>query len=207
MKFIDLTHPMRHGQPSFPGDPVLAIAAHSTIEKQRCKRQPASMGSHQGTHLDALYHFVPDGLRLDKCRSTGLRPGHGGANSENGARGITVADFKPFEAKLAPGARIIYETAGIGSMPAKYFTDFPSLTQAAATYLAGRGIACWVWTRRRRAAITTRSTTSSSESRRKSSSSSRCESRPTARRFPFIGFPLRLENGDGSPIRAVAGCG
>src|SRR5258708_7760308 len=66
MKFIDLTHPMRHGQPSFPGDPTLQISSHATIEKQRCNVSHVSMGSHQGTHLDAQFHFVADGKRLDQ---------------------------------------------------------------------------------------------------------------------------------------------
>src|SRR5450631_2154660 len=111
MKLIDLSHPMRHGQPSFPGDPVLEIAPHATIEKQRCNVSHLAMGSHQGTHLDALYHFIPDGKRIDEMPldwfygpATLLRIPKP-AKSE-----ITVADLKPFESRLVPGARVIYTT-------------------------------------------------------------------------------------------------
>ena len=66
MRFIDLSHPMKDGQPSFPGDPVLKVAPHATIEKNRYNVSHLSMGSHQGTHLDALYHFIPQGKPIDQ---------------------------------------------------------------------------------------------------------------------------------------------
>jgi arylformamidase len=210
MTFIDLSHPMRHGQPSFPGDPVLAIAPHATIEKQRYNVSQLSMGSHQGTHLDALYHFVPDGLRLDQMPlewfygpATVLRI----PKAERAE--ITVNDFKPFESKLTPGARIIYETGWHRHYgQANYFTDFPSLTQEAATYLADHRI--------RMLGMDT-----PTPSRDYYEVHHILQEKPAQiviveslahldqlpENFLFIGFPLRLENGDGSPIRAVAGCG
>ena len=209
MKFIDLTHAMRHGQPSFPGDPVLAIAPHATIEKQRCNVSQLSMGSHQGTHLDALYHFVPDGLRLDQMP---LEWFYGPATilriPKAAREELTVADFKPHEAKLTPGARIIYETGWHRQYGASnYFTDFPSLTQDAARYLAGRQI-------RMLGMDTPTPGRDYYEVHHillgKPAQIVVVESLAHLDQVPdeflFIGFPLRLENGDGSPIRAVAGC-
>ncbi len=142
MRFVDLTHPMRHGQPSFPGDPVLEVGTHATIEKQRCNVSRLSMGSHQGTHLDAQYHFVPDGRRIEQMP---LEWFHGPAVllriPKPAKAEITPADLKPFEEKLTPGARVIYTTGWHRHYGQDdYFTAFPSLTQEAAAYLAGRRI-------------------------------------------------------------------
>lgn len=208
MKFIDLTHPMRDGQPSFPGDPVLKVAPHATIEKNRCNVTQVAMGSHQGTHLDALYHFVPDGKRLDEMP---LEWFYGAATllriPKPARAEITEADLKPFEARLVPGARIIYETGWHRQYGQDdYFTDFPSLTQGAAAYLAGRRI--------RMLGMDT-----PTPSRDYYEVHHLLQQKPAEiviveslanldalpENFLFIGFPLRFEGGDGSPIRAVAG--
>ncbi len=207
MKLIDLSHPMRHGQPSFPGDPVLQVTPHATIEKQRCNVSQIGMGSHQGTHLDALYHFIPDGRRLDEMPldwfygpATLLRIPKP-AKSE-----ITLSDLKPFEESFVPGARIIYETGWHHHYGQEdYFTDFPSLTQEAAAYLAGRRIR-----------LLGMDTPTPSRDyyevhhllQQKPSEIVIVESLANLDALPetflFIGFPLRFEGGDGSPIRAVA---
>jgi arylformamidase len=208
MKFIDLSHPLRDGQSSFPGDPVLQITPHATIEKNRCNVSRVALGSHQGTHLDALYHFVPDGKRLDQMPlewfygpATLLRiPKPAGSE-------ITLADLKPFEPQLVPGARIIYETGWHRQYgQPHYFTDFPSLTQEAAAYLASRRI--------RLLGMDT-----PTPGRDYYEVHHLLQQKPAEiviveslahldllpENFLFIGFPLRFEGGDGSPIRAVAG--
>jgi arylformamidase len=210
MKFIDLSHPMCDGQPSFPGDPVLKITAHSTIEKQRCNVSQLAMGSHQGTHLDALYHFVPDGRRIDEMP---LEWFYGPATLLRIPKApraeITLHDLKPFEENFVPGARIIYETGWHRHYgQSDYFTDFPSLTQEAAAYLASRRI--------RLLGMDT-----PTPSRDYYEVHHLLQEKPAEiviveslanldvlpPNFLFIGFPLRFEGGDGSPIRAIAGIG
>ena len=207
MKLVDLTHPMRHGQPSFPGDPVLITAPHATIEKQRCNVTALSMGSHQGTHLDAQFHFVPDGRQIHQMP---LEWFYGPATllriPKQAREEITVADFKPFEARLTPGARVIYETGWHRQYGAdNYFNDFPSLTQEAATYLANKQI--------RMLGMDT-----PTPSRDYYEVHHILQEKPAEiviveslanldqvpEEFTFIGFPLNFEGGDGSPIRAVA---
>jgi kynurenine formamidase len=208
MRFIDLSHPMRDGQPSFPGDPVLKITPHATIEKQRYNVSQLSMGSHQGTHLDALSHFVPDGRRVDEmpldwfCGPATLLRIPKAPRAE-----ITVSDLKPFEDRLRPGARVIYETGWhrhYGS--SDYFTGSPSLTQEAASYLAYLRIG-----------LLGMDTPTPSRDyyevhhllQQKPAEIVIVESLANLDALPesflFIGFPLRIEGGDGSPIRAVAG--
>jgi kynurenine formamidase len=207
MRFVDLTHPMRHGQPSFPGDPTLEVSPHATIEKNRCNVSRIGMGSHQGTHLDALFHFIPHGRRIDEMP---LEWFHGPARvlriPKEPREEITVADLEPFEALLVPEARIIYETGWHRHYgQADYFTDFPSLTQEAAAYLAGRRIRLLgmdtptpgrnyyevhhLLQQKPAEIVIVESLTN-------------LDAVPDA--FTLIAFPLRFEGGDGSPIRAVA---
>ncbi len=207
MKLIDLTHPLHDGQTSFPGDPVLKISPHYTIEKQRCNVSQVAMGSHQGTHLDALFHFIPDGKRIDEMPLDWF---HGPARvlriPKAPREEITVADLEPFESSLTPGARIIYETGWHRHYgQAEYFSDFPSLTQEAAAYLAGRRI-------RMLGMDTPTPGRDYYEVHHLLQqvpaeiviveSLANLDALPDE--FVFIGLPLRFAGGDGSPIRAVA---
>ncbi|HRP06333.1 MAG TPA: cyclase family protein, partial [Opitutaceae bacterium] len=66
MKLIDLSHPLVHGQDNFPFDPKLSIISHSTTGTLRYNMTQVSMATHQGTHLDAMYHFLDDGKTIDQ---------------------------------------------------------------------------------------------------------------------------------------------
>ena len=89
---------------------------------------------------------------------------------------------------------------------AEYFTDFPSLTQEAAAYLAGRRI--------RMLGMDTPTPSRDYYEvhhllQQKPAEIVIVESLANLHSLPenflFIGFPLHLMGGDGSPIRAVAG--
>ena len=207
MKLVDLTHPMRDGQPSFPGDPVLQITPHATIEKQRCNVSRLAMGSHQGTHLDALYHFIPQGKRIGQMPLDWF---YGPATllriPKPPRSEITLADLLPFEDRLVSDARILYETGWHRHYGRhNYFTDFPSLTQEAAAYLAGRGLRLLGMdtpTPGRDYYEVHHLLQQSPAEIVIVESLANLDALPD--NFLFIGFPLALEGGDGSPIRAVA---
>ena len=142
MRLVDLSHPLLHGQDAFPTDPKLSIIPHATVATARCNVSQVVMGTHQGTHLDAMFHFVEDGRTIDQMP---LEWFYGPARvlriPKAAREELDVADFEPFAKHLVPGARIIYETGWHRQYgQPNYFTDFPSLTQSAARYLAGCGI-------------------------------------------------------------------
>lgn len=207
MKFIDLTYRMNRGQLSFPGDPVFTIARHCTIEKQGWNVSQISMGTHQGTHLDAPYHFIAEGKRLDEMPLDWF---YGPATllriPKSAREEITVADLKPFENRIVSGARVILETGwSLYYGQADFFTDPPSLTVEAAAYLAEREI--------RLLGMDTPTPSHHYKEvhqmlQRKPSEIVIVESLTNLQLLPenflFVGFPLRLEGADGSPIRAVA---
>ncbi len=140
-KLIDLSHPLHQGQPSFPGDPELKIEIHYTTQMEaRCNVSRIAMGSHQGTHLDAMFHFVETGKTLDQMPLDWF---YGPARvlriPKEAREEITVEDFAAHEEFLVPGARIIYETGWQSEFgKSHFFTDFPTMTQDAARYLASK---------------------------------------------------------------------
>ena len=207
MPLVDLSHPLVHGQPTFPSDPKLSIVPHGTTTTLRYNISQVVMSTHQGTHLDAMYHFVDDGRTLDQMP---LEWFYGPATvlriPKAPREEITAADFRPHEALLVPGAKIIYETGWHRHFGRDdFFTDFPSLTQEAARYLVSRGIRMLGmdtptpsrdWFEVHHILLGTEAEIVVVESL------ANLDAIPD--RITFIGFPLNFQGRDGSPIRAVA---
>lgn len=142
MKLIDISHPLEHGQQTFPWDPKLSITAHGTTRTLRYNISQISMSSHQGTHVDAMYHFLDEGKTIDKMP---LEWFYGTAHvlriPKQANEEILVDDFVPFEKLLVPEAKIIYETGWHRHFGAQnFYEDFPSLSLEAGRYLVSKGI-------------------------------------------------------------------
>lgn len=210
-KLIDLSHPLEHGQPGFPGDPALTIAPHDTTASAGYNTTRLSMSSHQGTHLDAPLHFFDDGRTLDeldpeRCYGPAslidLAPG--GSLEPNTA--LTPEAFQPQAELFQPGARILYRTGWDSRFPrAEFFSGYPSLTAAAARWIASRRIALLGmdtpspsqdWLEIHQILLAPEAEIVIVESL--------ANLAKLPPRFTFIGFPLKIKGGDGSPVRAVA---
>lgn len=211
MAFIDLSHPLEDGQLNFPFDPKISIVVHNTIDSIGYNISQISMSSHQGTHLDAPFHFYDDGKTLDQMR---LDQFYGPAtlvdlapdgDLEAGTP-LTIEMFEPHAEAFQPGAKVIYRT-GWNRMFGKpeFFSDFPTLTLDAAQWIADRNIGMlgmdtptpstdWlechhILLKEGVEIVIVEGLTN-------------LERLP--KHFTFIGFPLNLKGRDGSPIRAVA---
>ncbi len=66
MEVIDLTHTIHDDIQIYPGDPIPSISRGLTHEKDDCHVDLLKLGSHTGTHIDAPYHFLKDGQRIDE---------------------------------------------------------------------------------------------------------------------------------------------
>ncbi|WP_420147257.1 cyclase family protein [Spirosoma sp.] len=205
MKLVDLSHPLVHGQQTFPSDPKLSIVPHGTTRTLKYNITQIVMGSHQGTHLDAMYHFLDDGKTLDQMPLEWFYGKVHVLRIPKAAREeITVEDFLPYEHLLVPEAKIIYETGWYKHFGKDdFFENFPSLTQEASTYLADRNIRMlgmdtptpsrdWYEVHHillKKEIVIVESLTNLDQ---------------VPDEFTFMGFPLNLQGRDGSPIRAVA---
>lgn len=209
MRFIDLTHPLRDGLPAFPSDPRLRIEPHLTIARDRCNVSRITTGSHQGTHLDAMAHFVAGGKTIDQMPLDWF---YGPARvlriPKAPREEITAADLARHEAVLTPGARILIDTGWAREFgTARFFEDFPSMTQEAARYLASRRlrlIGMDMPTPGRDYFEIHHTLLAADVEMVIVESLANLAALPDDAEFTFIGFPLPWKGGDGSPIRAVA---
>ena len=209
--FIDLSHPLLDGLPNFPNDPKLAVRVHTTVGQSGYNLSHLSLSSHQGTHLDAPFHFYDDGATLDRiplerfcgpARLVDLAPGSALAASTP----LTVDTFAPHADAFQPGARVIYRTGWERMFGQdRFFTEFPTLTLDAARWIAARGIGLLgmdtptpstEWLECHHILLARGVEIVIVEGLRN------LHLLPPA--FRFIGFPLNIEGRDGSPIRAVA---
>jgi arylformamidase len=64
--WIDVSMPLHNGMVHWPGDPAVRIKQTSDMARGgRCNLSALSMSAHTGTHMDAPFHFLPDGPKLD----------------------------------------------------------------------------------------------------------------------------------------------
>jgi kynurenine formamidase len=209
MRLIDLSHPLVDGGLAFPGDPALSVADSARIATHRCNVSRIVMGTHQGTHLDAMSHVFDDGRTVDRMP---LEWFYGPARvlripTPPGGQ-ITTADLRAHEAHLTPDARVILDTGWYRHYGSdRFFEGFPSLTLDAAGYLASRRIGLLgmdmpspgkQWLELHRVLLARDVEIVLVEAL------TNLHSIPDE--FTFIGFPLNFAGRDGSPIRAVALC-
>jgi kynurenine formamidase len=98
-----------------------------------------------GTHLDAPYHFLDDGLTVDKLD---LRKCVGPAvvvdlTGKGPKEEIRPDDLYPYEQAIASCRRIILRTGWDKRFPsAEYFTDHPAVTKEACAWMIEQRIGC-----------------------------------------------------------------
>lgn len=67
MRIYDVTVPIRENMPVWPGQPRVEIEQVSCIDRgDQANVSRLNLGSHTGTHVDAPYHFVEQGLTVDR---------------------------------------------------------------------------------------------------------------------------------------------
>ena len=67
MTWIDITTPLRHNMPTWPGDPACLI--HQSVRMAQgapCNLTHLNLSAHTATHMDAPRHFVADGKTMDQ---------------------------------------------------------------------------------------------------------------------------------------------
>ena len=139
---VDLSLPIEDGSPSYPTDPPCTVTPFLTIPPDVANTRTMSMGSHQGTHLDAPFHFLVDGLTVDRVpleQTTGpafLLDLDGRAPRSL----LTIEDFAGSD--LRPGGRLVYRLGWDRQLREPgYFTDMPRLSVPAARWLARQHLA------------------------------------------------------------------
>ena len=210
-RLIDLSHRLEHGQPNFPFDPKISVLVHNTVASIGYNITQISMSTHQGTHLDAPYHFYDDGKTVDQvpldhfygpAELIDLAPSSHLPPKEP----ITLKMLEPHAEKFQSGAKVIYRTGWDRTFGTpECFTEFPTLTLEAARWIADRRIGLlgmdtmtpstdwkdvhWTLLKKGVEIVIVEGLTNLDK---------------LPEQFIFVGFPLNIKGRDGSPIRAVA---
>jgi kynurenine formamidase len=109
---VDLSVSLESRMTVFPGDPEVEITPALTIGRDGVNVLALHLGSQSGTHVDAPYHVIEGGSRLDdlpldRFLGPALVADVRGVGPE---APITLADLEPVLGTLRPGAILLLRT-------------------------------------------------------------------------------------------------
>ena len=207
-RIIDLTRPIVHEMPNFPGEPRPGFLRFGGLGDLGFRCHQVVMPTHFGTHADAYNHFLAAGLPIDRMQP---RQYVGPAllldlRRRSDPKQITRADLLRAWPRGDRARRVVLNTGwATRAKGARYFKGFPGLTRDAATWLVGRSVLMLGldlpsvhpadYTRVHQ--ILFRGGVAVVEGLVGLN-------RVATRWFFFVGLPLPLRGLDGSPVRALA---
>lgn len=145
MKPIDLTLTISASIPTFPDSPKPQFILWSTLKDNEYNLELLFLSSHTGTHLDAPYHFVKNGIKihqipLDRLVGNGILIKIKKGKNQS----ITKNDLILFEKKhgnIPKYSSIFFYTEWQKNLNNScYFINNPGLSESAATYLVSKKI-------------------------------------------------------------------
>ncbi|HEX6231104.1 MAG TPA: cyclase family protein [Actinomycetota bacterium] len=111
-RIVDLSVVVDAETQVYPGDPRPALRQATRLETEGFNVLSLSLGSHSGTHVDAPYHVLTDGARLDEL-DLGLFAGRGviaDVTHRSPRQPIAWGDLEPVARRLGPGAILVLRT-------------------------------------------------------------------------------------------------
>lgn len=137
----DVSVPIINTMPVWPSDPVVKLTrkTHPSRDKSHIVRVTSiEMGSHTGTHIDAPYHMIEDGRRLNQIPLETLL-GPALVLEIPGVRSIKPSDLKKFN--FSGIQRILFKTDNSQHWnDGKFYEEFVYLEPEAAEFLVDRDI-------------------------------------------------------------------
>ena len=174
MYVIDLSSSIYDKMTTYPGDPEVRITQVHTLQKQGWRLRKISMGTHTGTHLDAPSHMIKDGKTLDEIP---LEQFFGEALKVSGKR-----TFPPY-------TNLIFDSGNLQG-------DILQSIIKAQPKLVGVGTKAQLPVESEKELLQNGIITVTDLIN--------LEALPQNKLFQFFAIPLKIQNGDGSPVRAFA---
>ena len=145
MKLIDLTLTISTSIPTFPDSPKPQFILWSKLKEDGYNLELLFLSSHTGTHLDAPYHFVKNGIKIHKIPLERLLGNDILIKIRKGKnQSITKNDLISFERKngnILKYSSIFFYTDWQKNLNSNYyFINNPGLSKSAATYLVSKKI-------------------------------------------------------------------
>ena len=209
MKVIDLTQVICEGMPVYPGTEPPVLLQGCTLEKDGFKEKMITMFSHTGTHIDAPAHLLEggrtlDSFALDHFQGRAVLYSHDSRLPEIGARDLLALKDRILKADYL----LIRSSWDRYWGEESYFAGYPVLTPDAADLLADWGL--------KGIGLDMISIDPADAHdlpvHRILLEKNICiienlkglDRLPADRDFGFICFPLKIQDADGSPVRAAA---
>ncbi len=139
-RIIDISRPLYTGSPHWPGDSATALDLTASMAAgAACNVGRLSCSVHNGTHLDAPFHYNSRGLTTDQL-DLSLYVGPARVIDARGHPTFTPALFHGLtDADLAAVPRILFRTDAWSDLTT-FPTVWPLLDRALPAWLAARGV-------------------------------------------------------------------
>jgi arylformamidase len=140
MKIYDVTVAISNDLPVYPGDPPIQIERTQSLEKGDIARvSRLSISTHVGTHVDPPYHFMKDGVALDRA-PLDVFIGPARVVDAGDAASIDAALLSTFD--LEGASRVLFKTRNsrFWGETKEFQKDFVYLETDAAEALVARGV-------------------------------------------------------------------
>jgi arylformamidase len=140
--WIDISVPLYSGMVHWPGDrPVRIRRTQQMVRGDACNLSSLSMSSHVGTHVDAPRHCLRRGKTIDELRF-GALIGPARVVAIEHPKAIAAEELRP--ARVGRGERILFKTRNSKRCwnRDRFVSDFVYLAKDAARLLAERGVLC-----------------------------------------------------------------
>lgn len=210
MRYRDLTHSIESGLPVYPGDPRVSIEPHATIEDDGYRVSAVEFGSHAGTHVDAPSHTEPDGRDVDAVAVDRFARDAVRVDCRGLARRAAIG---PEDLPATDADLLVVDTGWDDHWGDELYHDHPFLTPEAAEFCVEHGYDVGVDALSVDPTPTDDPTPGEPEGFRAHhallgddrlifENLTGLSGLPD--RFEFLAFPLKLADGDGAPVRAVA---
>lgn len=140
-KFVDLSLPLNEKTPVYPGDPIPKFNVATTVENDGYNLFGVYVGSQSGSHVDASYHFLNSGKRVDEMsldnffgRAMLIDMSHKMNNEE-----ITYKDIKSYLPEVKNKPFILIKTGWDKTIGTDAFFEHPYVGEDAAIALVEHG--------------------------------------------------------------------
>ncbi|ADO84236.1 cyclase family protein [Ilyobacter polytropus] len=207
MKIVDLTHEIRENMPVFPGSECPKFESIGILEKDGFEEKKITIYSHTGTHMDAPKHIIPYGKGLDEFSADKFL-GKGVVVDARGESSISLDLLIEYEEKIEKSDFILINTGWDRNWGKEnYYNGFPCMTKKAAQWLSSKKIKGLGIDAISVDPVNSYELVNHNIFLKKEIviiENLKIPEKLHGKKFLFSALPLKTENSDGSPIRAVA---
>jgi kynurenine formamidase len=141
-RIVDLSRRVDDATQVYPGDPEVRLEPATTLAAHGVNVLRVHIGSHSGTHVDAPYHFVEEGARIDALDPR-LFVGPAlilDVRGKGPRERVTADDLRPYKDRLSGGLIAVVRTGWEEHYGTPRYYDHPFLDLGAARLLLDAGV-------------------------------------------------------------------